>query len=290
MKLFHSAILVIVVSVFGMQVQAQDQEYNLDETFPVDENGTVHLQSSDAEVNIRGADRSDVHLVVYYSVEVDGWEIGSKEKFEMNVENRGGDLYIRKADTDGGRFIIGNVREEYRIDIVAPRNVALDISGDDDNYDISDFNSAIKLEADDTDIELSGMNGDDLEFDFDDGSLNMTEGQGSFKLNMDDGELFVRKAHFSEVDIQADDGEMNITTALSNDGFYSFDMDDGDLELNAAGGGGEFEIHHDDPDLRIGTDLQEVSSGKDHTVFRLPGGDARIEIETDDGDIALQTI
>lgn len=290
MKCYKSVILTVLLCVAGMQIQAQDQEYNLDETFSIDETGTLHLQSNDAEVTIQGSARSDVHLVVYYSVDVDGWEIKSEERFEMVVENRNGDLHIREADRENERFIVGSVKEEYRINIEAPRDVALDIDGDDDSYDISDFNSAIKLDADDTDIELSGMNGEDFEFDMDDGSIKMEKGQGELKLDIDDGEFYVRRAEFTEMDISADDARMDITTSLANDGLYRFDMDDGDLELNIAGGGGEVDIHHDDPDLRIGAEFEEISSDDGRSVYRLTGGEAPIEIDTDDGDIELRTV
>lgn len=290
MSFYKSVILTVFLCVLGMQMQAQDSEYNLDETYSIDKNGTIYLQSNDAEVTIQGSDRSDVHLVVYRYVDVDGWEIKSEDKFEMKVDNRNGDLYIREADRNNGRFVVGNVQEEYRINIEAPRDVALDINGDDDSYEISDFNSAIKLDADDTDIELSGMNGESFEFDIDDGSINMEEGQGSLKLDFDDGEFYVRRADFTEIDVSADDAGMDISTSLSDDGFYRFDMDDGDLELNIAGGGGEFDIRHDDSDLRIGDEFEEVSSDEDQSIYRLAGGDARIEIDTDDGDIELRTI
>lgn len=290
MKLYKSAVLIGLLCLIGMQVQAQDHEYNLDETYSIEKNGTIYLQSNDAEVNIQGTDRSDVHLIVYRYVDVDGWEIKSEDRFEMIAENRDGDLYIREDKEENRRLIFGNIEEEYRIDIEVPRDVALDIKGDDDNYDISDINLGVKISADDSDIELGGMQADDFEFDLDDGSINMDVGQGKLKLNMDDGELYVRKASFTEIDARADDGEMDISTSLATDGFYRFDMDDGDLELNIAGGGGEFDIHHDDASIRVGSEFEERSSDEHRSVYRLQGGESRIEIDIDDGDVELRII
>lgn len=50
----------------------------------------------------------------------------------MVVENRNGDLHIRENNRENGRFVVGSVRKEYRITIEAPRQVVLDIEGDDD--------------------------------------------------------------------------------------------------------------------------------------------------------------
>lgn len=287
LKSVTSFLLLFLITVLSY---AQDNEYNLDETYSIEQNGTIHLISDDAEVEITGSDRSDVHLVVYRRVDVDGWRIKSEGSFKMEVENRGGDLYIREADTDEHRVILGNVSEEYRITIEAPRNVALDLQGDDETYRISDIHQGVHLSADDADIELDGVKGDEFNFDIDDGSIRMSEGRGRLKLQMDDGELYVRKAEFNEIDADFDDGEVDITTALAADGFYLFDMDDGDIELNVAGGGGEFDIHHDNPNIRAGDNFEEVSADEDRTVYRLPGGNARIEIDSDDGDIELRTI
>ena len=290
MNLFKLTVFFVLFLLAGMSAEAQDSEYNLDETYQIDANGTVYLNSNDAEVTIEASDRSDVHLVVYHNVDVDGWELKSAEEFKMDVENRGGDLHIKEADRNGARVLFGNVDEEYRIRLEVPRSVALNIQGDDDSYDISDVGAALRIDADDSDIEIDGATGDSFEFDLDDGSINMEQGQGELKLSMDDGEFYVRKADFNEIDADFDDGEIDITTSLSDQGFYLFDMDDGDIELNIAGGGGEFDISHDDPNVNVGSNFEVIREDEDRSVYRLPGGDAKIEIDTDDGDIELRTI
>lgn len=283
-------ILTIIFLVSGMEVSAQDHEYNLDETYSLDEDGTIHLQSNDAEVSIRGTDRSDVHLVVYHRIDVDGLEIKSEDEFEMVVEDRNGELHIRENNRENGRFVLGNVRKEYRITIEAPRAASLDISGDDDDYEISGFDGSLKLDADDAEIDLRELNGDNFEFDIDDGRINMDQGKGQLKLDMDDGELFVRRADFTEVDARSDDGTIDITSSLSGDGFYRFDMDDGNVRLNVAGGGGEFDIRHDDGSVRVDPDFEEIRSEEEYSVYRLAGGESKIDIYTDDGSIELRTI
>jgi hypothetical protein len=240
-KLIVISLLFLLFAVVG--IQAQESEYNLDETYAIENEGTIHLSSDDAEVEIVGSDRSDVHLVVYRRIEVDGWRVQSEGKFAMKVENRGGDLYIREDDTDEYQVLFGNVREEYRITIEAPQEVALDLQGDDDTYTISDINLGLKLSADDTEVELKRMKGNNFDLDIDDGSIQMDEGRGSLTLRMDDGEFYIRNAAFTEVNAEYDDGRVDMTTTLDSDGFYLFDLDDGEVEMNIAGGGGQFDIH-----------------------------------------------
>ena len=289
MKSLKTTLCFAVLFVMSTQLYAQDL-YNLDETYQIDNNGTISLSSDDAEVSIEGSDRSDVHLVVYRDVDVDGINIGSSGVFRVDVEQRDGNLYIRENDGDEQRMIIGNIEEEYRITIEVPRSVALDLQGDDDSYEISNINGEIAINADDSDIELSEVTGNEFDFDLDDGQISIDEARGKLKLSMDDGELYVRQAEFTEIDAEMDDGEMDITTSLTDGGFYLFDFDDGDLAFNITGGGGEFDIHHDDPNIEADDSFEELSSGDDRTVYRLAGGNARIEIDTDDGDIELRTM
>jgi hypothetical protein len=269
--------------------KAQDKEYNLDNTYPIEQNGTIHLNSNDAEVSILGTDRTDVHVVVHREVDIKGLK-GKTGDFEMEVKNRGGDLYIRELKNENSTVIFGTIREKYRISIEAPKNVALDIDGDDDNYRISDINLGIKMDCDDSDIELIRARGDNFDFDVDDGSIHMDQGQGQLKLRMSDGKFYTANAHFNEIAADMDDGEIDVTTSLVDDGFYKFDMDDGDVTLRISGGGGRFEINHDDPGIYASDPFQKEGFDEHRTVYRLAGGKARIDIDTDDGDIKLETI
>lgn len=290
MKILEFVVFSFLLSLSAIVASAQGNEYNLDETYSINENGTIHLSSDDAEVEIVGTDRSDVHLVVYRRIDKEGWTLKSEGTFEMEVENRGSDLYIRENDTDEFRIIFGSVREEYRITIEAPRNVGLDLEGDDDTYSIADINLGIRLSADDADADFSGVQGDNFDFDIDDGSIRMDEGRGSLKLRMDDGNFYVRNAEFNEVEADYDDGKVDMRTTLASNRFYLFNMDDGDVELNIAGGGGQFDIHHDDRNISVGNNFEEVSKDEDRVIYRLAGGNARVEIDTDDGSIELRVI
>lgn len=290
MKLLQNTFLVTLICLIVTPVYGQDSEYNLDETYSIQQNATIHLNSDDAEVLIKGTDRSDVHLVVYRRVDVDGWNVNTDGSFEVEVESRGGDLYIREDDNEKFQFTVGSIDEEYRITIEAPRDVALKLEGDDDSYFISDINLGVRLTADDSKIELQGVKGEEFDFDIDDGSVRMEGGQGSLKLNMDDGEFIVKNGKFTEISADYDDGEIDVITTLANNGSYNFDMDDGELEFSSAGGGGEFDITYDNRDIHVGSNFKEVSSEEGRSVYRLSGGEARIDIDTDDGEVELDTL
>lgn len=284
--------LLSFVLLFPLLGNAQStDEFNLDETYEIDPNGTISLQSDDADVTITGSDRSDVRVVVNYKREVRGFTIGDGDRFEMIVEQRGGDLAIYEKERDNGtRISVGSVKEDYEIRIEAPRSVSLKLEGDDETYRISSIDGALRLDADDTDIELTDCNGDDFSFSLDDGSLSMDQGKGRLQLDLDDGDVRILNGDFREIEAESDDSEIEITTRLDDQGSYTFDFDDGDLRLNIAGGGGDFDIHHDNADISADREFEEVMDDDDRSIYRLLNGNAKISIDTDDGNIELRVI
>lgn len=267
------------------------EQFNLDEVYAINKNGTVSLQSDDARVTITGSDRNDVRVIVNYKREVKGFSIGEDDRFQMIVEERGGNLNIYEKERDeGNRLSFGSVREDYEIRIEAPRTVSLNLEGDDETYRISDVDGAINLDADDTTVELSDCDGEDFSFSMDDGSLRMDRGRGRLIMDLDDGEARIINGDFSEIELEGDDSNITITTRLDDHGSYHFDFDDADLQLNIAGGGGDFDIRHDNADISVGREFEEVLDDENRSIYRLLGGNAKVSIDTDDGNIDLRVI
>lgn len=283
-----SIVLFFCISITSGIAQNSD-EFHLDETYTVDPGGTIHLSSDDAEVRIIGSDRDDVRVVVRYELEVKGITFGDSNEFEMIVEEQNGNLRIREKERDfGNTAMIGYSREEYTIEIETPRDVNLQLEGDDEEYEIMGIGGSIDLTADDSDARLTVITGDDFSFRLDDGSVEMTGGSGRLRVQTDDGKFQIWEGNFSEIDADSDDSDIEITTSLSDGGDYRFDLDDGDLRLNITGGGGEFDIRHDGTDVSIGRQFEVIEEDDDFILYRLGGGNARVIIRADDGDIGLR--
>lgn len=288
MKFSVSLMIALLLLVGALSVEAQNNEYNLDQDYGIAADGTVFLDSDDAEVKIIAGDRFDANVNVYHRVNVDGIEWGSDGEFQMNVKQRDGDLYVEEAERDNNSFRIGNIDREYRITIRIPRGVSIDVKGDDGTYEISDVGGAVSMVADDSDISIKNASGEDFIFKIDDGSIRMDKGQGKLKAALDDGELRVGDGRFNEIDVSGDDASLYFATGLSDGGKYFFGIDDGDLELNILEGGGSIDITHDDTDINTIGNFSKVSDEEERSVYELNGGNARVEIKSDDGDIVLR--
>jgi len=284
-------LIVFSISAFCFSAHAQTDEFNLDQTYPIDPGGTINLQSSDADVKIIGSDREDVRVIVHYKLTVTGFAFGESNKFEMIVSEDGGNLAIQEKGRDfGPSGMIGVSNKIYTIEIEAPSGVNLDIQGDDEEYEIAGFAGFISLNADDSDIQISDVSGTDYSFSFDDGNLGMEGGNGRLKIDTDDGDISVWNGNFSAINVISDDSDIEITTSLFDNGDYEFDLDDGDLTLNIIGGGGKFDIRHDDADIEFSRQYEQVRYEEDSATLNLMGGSARVTIRSDDGDINLKVI
>ena len=272
-------------------IAQKSDEFSLDQVYAINSNGTINLQSDDANVTITGSDRQDVRVIVNYRMNVKGLSFGKWEEFEMIVEVNEGNLNIYEKERENQtKIMVGSSREEYSITIEAPKGVSLNLQGDDDSYRLSSIDGAITIEADDSDVELNDCNGDVFTVKLDDGEFIMDEGKGVLQLDIDDGDARILNGDFNDVQIVFDDGDLDLTTALADGGNYRFDMDDGDLRLNIAGGGGEFDIRHDNADISTSSEYEEVMREDDRSIYRLPLGEADISITVDDADIVLRVI
>ncbi|MEM6524982.1 MAG: DUF4097 family beta strand repeat-containing protein [Bacteroidota bacterium] len=278
-------LITIAILFIGIRTVAQDSEFKLNENYPIKSSGTIEMWSSDAEVTIKGTDRKDVSVNIYRKVTVKGVRFGERD-FKVEVFEENGNLIIRER-SKGSVSMVGYSREVYTIDIEAPRNVSLDLEGDDDDYLIENIGGSIVLDIDDGDADLSNCDGSDFDFDFDDGDIRMDGGKGKIRIRSDDGDVNIRNASFSEVEASMDDGDIEIETSLADNGTYFFRSNDGGVYLDVPRGGGEFLIYHDDSRVSFSGDFEVDRDDENETRLRSRRGNAKVKVRVDDGRVQI---
>lgn len=285
MKL-KSTLLMLMFSIISLSVFAQDSgNFKLDEVYNMSSDGTLHLRSEDADVKITGSDRSDVHVYVERIEEVRGVS-SNRGRFDVDVEERDGDLYIRERKP-GSRFTMGYYRLDYEITIEMPKTGSLRIQGEDDDYVIKSVNGAISIETEDGNVDLIECMGDDFEVELEDGDLRMDGGKGSLYINVEDGDADVRNGDFESVEVRSKDGDVVIETTLADSGSYDFSGDDATFELVVLGGGGDFDISKDDGRVSASSDFDLIHESDYRVEYKLPSGEADVRIRTNDGRVRL---
>jgi hypothetical protein len=266
---------------------AQDGEFHLDKNYRISKTGTIDLGCSDANVFVTGSSRSDVHIRIDRKVTTRGWTSGDGD-FRVDVVEENGNIRIREAQ-HSTNIQFGYYHEDYRIEIEAPEAIAFLMRGDDGDVYIKNINGPISLSLDDADAELTDCKGPEFIFRFDDGDLRMDRGQGKLEIDADDADIEIYKASFSSIDAEMDDGDLIIETTLANNGDYRFDLQDGLVSLRVTGGGGIFDIHHDDGNVSLQGAFKILTESEDKTKVELEKGNARVTVRADDARVKLST-
>lgn len=282
------AIITAICLFSGLLSFAQDHNgtFHLDENYKISPTGTIKLTTSDAKVYITGSSRSDAHVKIDREVTTRGVVFG-REEFRVDVSEHAGDLEIREHANSTSVGMIGYHYEKYTVNIEVPEGNSLLIRGDDGDYQIKNVNGAISINVDDADVDLAGCKGNMFSFRVDDGDVTMDQGSGSLDIDADDADIRISNGHFDKILADLDDGDLVIATTLSDQGDYSIRSQDGLIDFTILGGGGQFDIRHDDGRVVADSGFEVVEKDENFSKIVLPHGSARVEIRADDARVRL---
>lgn len=263
----------------------QDGEFHLDKTYDISETGSIQLSCSDAKVFVTGSERNNAHVKIDRKVTAHGWT-SQQPAFSVEVTAENGSLKIHEKQKSAD-ITFGTSHEDYRIEIEVPEGVGLTVRGDDGDYFIKNINGSIDLSLDDADAELIDCKGEKFRLRMDDGDLRMNQGKGVLQLDGDDADLAIYKGSFTSIHANLDDGDLVIETSLDGKGVYNLDTQDGLIELTVLGGGGTFQVWHDDGSVTSQGDFKTAFESEDETQLILGNGSAKVNIRADDARIKL---
>ncbi len=268
----------------------KNREFTMDQSFNLADNGTIHMNTDDADVKITGTSIDKVKVVIYRKIKQGGLRWGDEQDITVDVYNRDGDLYISDRQNNGSSWtLMGYSYEDYRITIEAPTKASLEIKGDDDDYVIRNIHGDVDLTVDDGDVQLMDCRGSKFTFRIDDGDVTMNTGKGELYADIEDGDLEISNASFRELVAKSDDGNITLETSLNSLGNYKISCDDGYVELFITGGGGNFDIDHDDGRISASSQYDLIDKSEHSSNYKLPGGNASVVIRADDASIRLRT-
>ena len=277
----------VLLSSFSVLAQSDKTgNFHLDKEFKMESAGVIHLSSSDAKVFIIGSSGSTAHVKIDREVTTKGLIFG-EEKFTVDVTEQNGGLLIKERSGSTHVGMVGYYNENYTMNIEVPTGASLVIRGDDGDYFIKAVNGSIELDLDDADVELAGCLGSNFKIRLDDGDLRMDTGKGTLEVDADDADIVIKSASFEKIMADIDDGDFVIETALSENGDYYIDGQDGLISFTVLGGGGKFDIRHDDARVIAEGKFDTVEKSEDRTRLTLANGNAKVNIHADDARVRL---
>ncbi|MDZ7650882.1 MAG: DUF4097 family beta strand repeat-containing protein [Cytophagales bacterium] len=121
----------------------------------------------------------------------------------------------------------------------------------------------------------------------DDGDLRMDTGKGTLEVDADDADVEIKNASFQKIMAQLDDGDFVVETTLAENGDYFIEAQDGLVSFKVLGGGGRFDIRHDDARVITEGGFETIEKSDDRTRITLATGNAKVEIRADDARVRL---
>ena len=278
--------ITMLVSVAATAQSSKEGDFHLDKEYTITATGTLELQASDAKVFIVGSPRATAHVKIDREVTTKGLFFGTDE-FRVDVTERDGNLSIREHSHSSASGIVGYYNEKYTINLEVPEGVSLMIKGDDGDYFIKTVHGSISLDLDDADVELTECKGNQFNIKLDDGDLRMDRGRGLLEVDADDADIDIKNASFTTIHARVDDGDFIVETTLAENGNYTVYAQDGLVAMRILGGGGRFDIRHDDARVSTEGGFEIVDRSERRTQITTASGTARIDIRADDARIRL---
>ncbi len=280
------ALLAIVTLAFICPAYGQEDGYHLDKDYPMQPNGILRLNLSDAKVFVTGSNRANAHVKIDRVVTTKGLTFGH-DYFSIDIAEENGGLNIREHSGSSTMGIVGYYSEKYEVTIALPKGAGVRIKGDDGDYHLTYLDGEIVVDLDDGDVEVLGCGGNNFEFTLDDGDVKMDQGKGSLLIKADDADVRISNGAFTSIDVETDDGDFIVETSLADLGDYRIRTQDGLVSMKITGGGGDFVIRHDDTRVVTEGNFREVEKSDDRTKLSLSGGKANVDIRSNDGRVRL---
>jgi hypothetical protein len=261
-------------------------DFHLDKEYKMSATGTIHLNASDAKVFITGSSRQTAHVKIDREIVSKGVSFGDRE-FRVEVTEQNGNLLIKEQSHGTSVGMVGYYHEKYTITLEVPEGASLEVDGDDGDYFIKSVNGSIKLDLDDADVELTACLGNSFRVKLDDGDLHMDTGRGTLDVDADDGDVEIKNATFDKIMARIDDGDFVVETNMAENGVYDIEAQDGLVSIKVLGGGGRFDIRHDDARVIVQGDFNTVEKSESRTRLTLANGNAKVTIRADDARVRL---
>jgi hypothetical protein len=280
----HLAGLLLLLTPMIAYCQKNDGDFHLDKSYSIAPDGLLDINIKDAKIDIVGSSRVDAHVTIDRSV-VTKWRVAGHEEFSVDIREEDGSLVIREKSTSVA--VVGYYNVKCKVSIELPQNASLKLKGADGDILVQNVNGSIEISSNDANIELTQCNGSAFDLRLNDGRIRMDMGQGKLTVKADDANVQIKNAKFSSINADLNDGDFILESALSENGEYFVETQDGSVNFTISAGGGKFDIHHNDGHVSTAGDFNVSEKSDNYSQLTLADGNARVKINTNDGNVRL---
>jgi len=261
------------------------------QTFAVKEGDRLVLEHGDGNVSVTAWDRDEIDVEVRFHAEVKRIGIGSYPDFEVEFGQKDGTVTVREKRRGG--VTIGLLHyssmERYSYVVKAPAYIALQTSGEDGDVGIEGWRGQIECHLEDGDLEIDRSSIPEGRLSLEDGDVTVSDSEGDFGVQVSDGSVSFRRVSSGNLRVRTEDGDVDLELAPRGSIDWDVQSGDGDVTLQF-GQGASAAYKIDTEDGRIRLDLPDAAFGLKHADSaegKIGGGQGRIRIRTEDGDVEV---
>jgi len=256
--------LIALFMMTSLSVHADDWN----KTFPVTGVADIRVDANDAEINVRAADNNQIEA----HVTTHGWKIGPNDV--QIIDHQAGDRLELQVRRPSHHFCFGICNESVRVELIVPRQSALDLHSGDGNIQVTDVKGNLKLDTDDGNIEAHAV----------DGKLNADTRDGTIRAD----------GRYDAVDLHTGDGnvEIEVRSGSHIGTAWSLRTGDGRLEIRLPQDfTADLDAHTGDGHVTIDFPVTVSGSIRENSVRgKINGGGPLLELRTGDGDIRVEKL
>lgn len=281
------------INLLEKRVETSNEVYRGEEKLAAFSNVEINVDSADITIE-RGADYQ-----ISYAI---------RSSSEPVFTNDNGKLYFGKPKNQAGLFLnlgdINTKKEELYVKVIIPDNVDLNeaiLDTDAGTINLDGINiKKLTADSDAGNINLSNIETEMLKIDEDAGNINLnniktgtvTLDNDSGKSTLDNltgdsvtgkfdaGSISVKNGTIEKINIEIGAGETNILDSKISD--VKIDSDFGSIKLELIGEAADYTI-----DSKVDFGSNEINGKKQGSTYSVNGGNKKIDIESDSGNVKI---
>lgn len=264
-----------------------DRDYS--RQFPAPPGTRLVLHHGDGDVSVRAWDRPEIDIHIVYRGTVKQVGFGTAPDFHAEFRTKGKTVTVIGKESSSVNFGMRFVHiEEYSYTVRAPREVALELRGEDGDVAVQDWRGTIDCRLDDGDVRLERVESS-VSVHLEDGDLEVTGFAGDLTVNTEDGDVRLEDSRLGKFQARLEDGNLHLAGCSGN---LDAELEDGDVVLD----GVRLErcrVRTEDGDVTAGfrdpaaIDLDLASADGNVDVTLDEGARAALSLHSDDGTIEV---
>ena len=272
---------------------AQDADHSWSKTYQVTGKPTLHLETSDASVDLRPC--GDCHEIRIH-VELVGQKLSD---YRLEEAQTGDEVhFLFKERPHIGVHITWHtpMHQEPRVTVETPAHLALEARTSDGNVTLNGLEGELGLTTGDGNLTMDHVSGD-LRLKSGDGNVRISDAQGAIEARTSDATVSVDGV-FHAVALHSSDGrvELNLRPGTKLTEASSISTSDGSVSIHVpANFAADLDVHSSDGhvDCALPITIEHFQSGgsESHAWHgKLNGGGVALSIRTSDGNVKIDQL